>query len=127
MPEAFVITYFICNSSAGVHDYTFTVGYFTSPGVDAMQIAETLISSERHIYGVFKRTCIHFEAALQRPRCHRYTLSLMLRAMFLHLYSFYPRTIIQWNLLPIHVHEAVTVDAFKVLVPVTVLAPIYHV
>ena len=37
-------------------------------------------------------------------------------------YSFYPRTIIQWNLskLPIHVHEAVTVD-------VTVLAPIYHV
>ena len=27
-------------------------------------------------------------------------------------YSFYPRTIIQWNLLPIHVHEAVTVDAF---------------
>ena len=42
-------------------------------------------------------------------------------------YSFYPRTIIQWNLLPIHVHEAVTVDAFKALVPVTVLAPIYHV
>ena len=30
-------------------------------------------------------------------------------------YSFYPRTIIQWNLLPIHVHEAVTVDAFKAL------------
>ena len=42
-------------------------------------------------------------------------------------YSFYPRTIIQWNILPIHVHEAVTVDAFKALVPVTVLAPIYHV
>ena len=42
-------------------------------------------------------------------------------------YSFYPRTIIQWNLFPIHVHEAVTVDAFKALVPVTVLAPIYHV
>ena len=42
-------------------------------------------------------------------------------------YSFYPRTIIQWNLLPIHVLEAVTVDAFKALVPVTVLAPIYHV
>ena len=42
-------------------------------------------------------------------------------------YSFYPRTIIQWNLLPIHVHEAVTVDAFKALVPVTILAPIYHV
>ena len=40
-------------------------------------------------------------------------------------YSFYPRTIIQWNLLPIHVHEAVTVDAFKALVPVTVLATIY--
>ena len=40
-------------------------------------------------------------------------------------YSFYPRTIIQWNLLPIHVHEAVTVDAFKALVPVTVLAPSY--
>ena len=36
-------------------------------------------------------------------------------------YSFYPRTIIQWNLLPIHVHEAATVDAFKALVPVTVL------
>ena len=28
-------------------------------------------------------------------------------------YSFYPRTIIQWNLLPIHVHEAITVDAFN--------------
>ena len=42
-------------------------------------------------------------------------------------YSFDPRTIIQWNLLPIHVHEAVTVDAFKALVPVTVLALIYHV
>ena len=42
-------------------------------------------------------------------------------------YTFYPRTIIQWNLLLIHVHEAVTVDAFKALVPVTVLAPIYHV
>ena len=42
-------------------------------------------------------------------------------------YSFYTRTIIQWNLLPMHVHEAVTVDAFKALVPVTVLAHIYHV
>ena len=38
-------------------------------------------------------------------------------------YSFYPRTIIQWNLLPIH-HEAATVDAFKALIPVTVLTPI---
>ena len=28
-------------------------------------------------------------------------------------YSFYPRTIIQWNILPIHIHEAATVDAFK--------------
>ena len=37
-------------------------------------------------------------------------------------YSFYPRTIIQWNLLPIRVHEA-----FKALIPVTVLTPIYHV
>ena len=37
-------------------------------------------------------------------------------------YSFYPRTIIQWNLLPIHIHEAATVDAFKALIPVTVLA-----
>ena len=34
-------------------------------------------------------------------------------------YSFYPRTIIQWNLLPIHVHEAVTALAQSV----TVLAP----
>ena len=42
-------------------------------------------------------------------------------------YSFYPRTIIQWNLLPIHMHEAATVDAFKALIPVTVLTPIYHV
>ena len=42
-------------------------------------------------------------------------------------YSFYPRTIIQWNLLPIHIHEAATVDAFKALIPVTVLTPIYHV
>ena len=40
-------------------------------------------------------------------------------------YSFYPRTIIQWNLLPIHIHEATTVDAFKALIPVTVLTPIY--
>ena len=37
-------------------------------------------------------------------------------------YSFYPRTIIQWNLLPNHIHEAATVDAFKALIPVTVLA-----
>ena len=43
---------------------------------------------------------------------------------FFYKYSFYPKTIIQWDLLPIHVHEAVTVDAFKALVPVTVLAPI---
>ena len=28
-------------------------------------------------------------------------------------YSFYPRTIIQLNLLPIHIHEAATVDAFN--------------
>ncbi len=42
-------------------------------------------------------------------------------------YSFYPRTLIQWNLLPIHVHEAVTVDAFKAFIPVTVLTPIYNV
>ena len=42
-------------------------------------------------------------------------------------YSFYSRTIIQWNLLPIHIHEAATVDAFKALIPVTVLTPIYHV
>ena len=28
-------------------------------------------------------------------------------------YSFYPRTIIQWNLVPIYVHEAVKVDAFN--------------
>ena len=41
-------------------------------------------------------------------------------------YSFYPRTIIQWNLLPIHIHEAATVDAFKALIPVTVLTPIYQ-
>ena len=47
--------------------------------------------------------------------------------VLLYKYSFYPGTIIRWNLLPIHVHEAVTVDAFKALVPVTVLAPIYHV
>ena len=42
-------------------------------------------------------------------------------------YSFYHRTIIQWNLLPIHIHEAATVDAFKALIPGTVLTPIYHV
>ena len=42
-------------------------------------------------------------------------------------YSFYPRNIIQWNLLPIHIHEAATVDVFKALIPVTVLTPIYHV
>ena len=36
------------------------------------------------------------------------------------------RTMIQWNLLLIHVHEAVTVDAVKSLIPVTVLTPIYH-
>ncbi len=29
--------------------------------------------------------------------------------------------LIQWNLLPIHIHEAATVDAFKALIPVTVL------
>ena len=44
--------------------------------------------------------------------------------IFFYKYSFYPRTIIQSNILPIHVHEAVTVDGFKALVPVTVLAPI---
>ena len=32
----------------------------------------------------------------------------------------------QWNLLPIHVHEAVTVNAFKACISVTVLTPIYH-
>ena len=42
-------------------------------------------------------------------------------------YSFYPRTIIQWNLLPNHIHEAATDDAFKALIPVTVLTHIYHV
>ena len=42
-------------------------------------------------------------------------------------YSLYPRTIIQWNLFPIHIHEAATVDVSKALIPVTVLTPIYHV
>ena len=32
-----------------------------------------------------------------------------------YMYSFDPTTIIQWNLLVNHVDEAVTVDAFKVL------------
>ena len=41
--------------------------------------------------------------------------------------SFCPGTVVRWNILPIRVHEAVTVDAFEALVPVAVLAPIYHV
>ena len=49
------------------------------------------------------------------------------RQRLIYRYSFYPRTRIQWNLLPIHIHEAATVDAFKALIPVTVLTPIYHV
>ena len=30
-------------------------------------------------------------------------------------------------MLPIHIHEAAIVDAFKAIIPVTVIAPIYHV
>ena len=41
-------------------------------------------------------------------------------------FSFYPRIVTQWNLLPIQAHEAATVDAFKSMIPVSVLIPIYH-
>lgn len=40
-------------------------------------------------------------------------------------YSYYPRTVTQWNLLPPSVHTADTVDAFKALIPVSVLIPIF--
>ena len=36
-------------------------------------------------------------------------------------FSFYPRTVIQWNLLPLAAHEAITVDNFKALIPVSTL------
>lgn len=42
-------------------------------------------------------------------------------------HSFFPRTIIQWNMLPVAAFQAHTVDAFKVIVivPVIVSATIY--
>ena len=41
-------------------------------------------------------------------------------------YSFFPRTVIQWNLLPVEIHSAASVDTFKLLIPVTVLIPIFN-
>jgi len=41
-------------------------------------------------------------------------------------FSFYPRTVIQWNSLPPHIHEAATVEVFKTLTPVAVIVPLIH-
>ena len=41
-------------------------------------------------------------------------------------YSFYPRTVSQWNLLPASAQSADTVDLFKTLIPVSELIPLYH-
>ena len=41
-------------------------------------------------------------------------------------FSFFPRTITQWNLLPSYVHEAGTVEVFKTLITVPVLVSVIN-
>ena len=42
-------------------------------------------------------------------------------------YSFYPRTISQWNMLPITAYEAATIQVFKTIVTVPVIISSIHI
>ena len=57
---------------------------------------------------------------------YSYKLISTSKDTYKYMYSFYPITISQWNILLVQAQSADTVNAFKTLIPMSILAPIFQ-